>query len=114
MRQKAEATLIHEIRCLATGNLGSLAWREPPARLPRRVVFRRNAIIVFRTLLVAALPLAAVLAAQPIVHLNAGVFGWARIAFATWALLYLVISLDPAIREKIDTTSQVVSLLRNR
>jgi hypothetical protein len=63
--------------------------------------------------LIAALPLAAVLAAQPIIHANAGEFGWACIATATWALLYRVLSLDPAIRDKIDTASQVVGLLRN-
>jgi hypothetical protein len=112
-REKAVATIAHEIRCLAVGDLGALAWREPPAREPRKVVLRRNALTALRTVLVGVLPLAAVLAAQPIIHANAGVFGWARIATATWALLYLVLSLDPAIRDKIDTASQVVGLLHN-
>jgi hypothetical protein len=112
-RDKIEATLAHEIRCLAAGNLGGLAWREPPARAPRKVVLRRNALTALRTVLVAALPLGAILAAQPIIHTSAGVFGWARITAASWAVLYLVLSLDPAIRDKIDTASQVVGLLRS-
>jgi hypothetical protein len=113
MRDKAATTLAHEIRCLATRDLGALAWREPPPRLPRRVVLRRTALTALRTVLVAALPLAAVLAAQPLIHASPGVFGWTRIATATWALLYLVLSLDPAIRDKIDTTSQIVGLLHD-
>jgi hypothetical protein len=61
----------------------------------------------------AALPLAAVLAAQPFLHTSTGLFGWARIATAAWALLYVVLSLDPAIRDKIDTANQVAGILHN-
>jgi hypothetical protein len=112
-RTKMEAALAHEIRCLVTGDLGALAWRKPPPRPPRRAVLWRQAITVVRTILVAALPLAAVLAAQPVLHTSPGLFGWARIATATWALLYVVLSLDPAIRDKIDTANQVLGTLRN-
>ena len=110
---KAEAALMHEIRCLATGDLGALAWRRPPPRPPRRTVLRQHAITAIRTILVAALPLAAVLAAQPFLHTSTGLFGWARIATAAWALLYVVLSLDPAIRDKIDTANQVAGILHN-
>jgi|SRR5215475_3095158 len=110
---KLEATLVNEIRCLATGDLGALAWRQPPPRPSRRTILRQRTITVARTILVAALPLAAVLATQPLLHESPGAFGWARAAAAAWALLYVVLSLDPAIRDKIDTTSQIVGLLRN-
>jgi hypothetical protein len=73
---KAETALVHEIRCLATGDLGALAWRKPPPRPPRRTVLRRHAITAIRTILVAALPLAAVLAAQPFLDTSPGLFGW--------------------------------------
>lgn len=33
-RGKVEALLVHEVRCLVTGDLGALAWREPPLCLP--------------------------------------------------------------------------------
>ncbi len=56
------------------------------------------------------LPLAAVLAAQLVVHANASIFGWARIVTAGWALLYVVLGLDPNIRDKIDTASQLVDV----
>jgi hypothetical protein len=39
------------------------------------------------------------------------VFGRAHIATATWALLYVVLSLDPAIRDEIHTASQVAGNL---
>lgn len=87
---KVEALLAHEIRCLVTGDLGALAWREPPAPLSRRATLRRQAVSAARAVVVAALPLAAVLAAQPLVHASPAVFGWARIATAIWALLYVL------------------------
>jgi hypothetical protein len=110
---KLESTLAHEIRCLATGDLGALAWRQPPPRPPRRTVLRQQAIATLRTILVAALPLAIVLAVQPFLHASPGLFGWARIATGIWALLYVLLSLDPAIRDKIDTAQSMVGLLHN-
>jgi hypothetical protein len=74
-------------------------------------VLRRQTITVVRTILVAALPLAVVLAAKPLLHASPGMFGWALIATGTWALLYVVLSLDPAIRDQIDTANQVVEFL---
>jgi hypothetical protein len=88
---KVEALLAHEIRCLVTGNLGALAWREPPPPPSRRATLRRQAVSAARAAVVAALPLAAVLAAQPLVHASSAVFGWARIATAVWALLYVLL-----------------------
>jgi len=90
---KVEALLAHEIRCLATGDLGALAWREPPPPPSRRTTLRRQAISAARAVVVAALPLVAVLAAQPFVHASSAVFAWARIATAIWALLYVLLSI---------------------
>jgi hypothetical protein len=60
--------------------------------------------------LVAALPLAAVLAGQPLVHASAPVFGWARIATAVWALLYVLLNIDPSMRDKIGAARDLASL----
>ena len=79
---KPEALLAHEIRCLATGDLGALAWREPPPPPSRRATLRRQAISAARAVIVAVLPCAAVLIVQPFLHASPGLFGWARIA--TW------------------------------
>jgi hypothetical protein len=111
-QREVQRILRHEIKCLATGDLGTLAWRRPPARPPRRVIVRRQAVAAVRALVVAALPLAAVLAAQPVLHISTPVFNWARIAAGIWALLCVVIALDPAIRNKIDTARSLVDTLR--
>lgn len=62
---KLGALLTHEIRCLASGDLGALAWREPPPPPSRRTTLRRRAISTMRAIVVAALPLAVVVTAQP-------------------------------------------------
>ena len=71
---------------------------------------RRQAISAARAAAVAALPLVAVLAAQPFVHASAPIFNWARIATAIWALLYVLLSIDPAMREKISAARDLASL----
>src|SRR5262249_40386395 len=112
-QHEVQRMLRHEIKCLATGDLGIMAWRKPPARPPRRVTLRRQAVAVVRALVVAALPLAVVLVTQPVLHVSSPVFNWARIAAGIWALLYVVITLDPAIRDKIDTARSLVSTLHD-
>ena len=77
---KLEARLRHEIRCLATGDLGALAWRQPTPSTSRRTSLARKTIEILRTVLVAALPLAAVLVGQAVLHFSTGVFRWTSIA----------------------------------
>jgi hypothetical protein len=110
-RQRLERSLCHEIRCLASGDFGALAWRQPPALPPRRVLWWRRSISVIRVIVVAGLPLVSVLAVQLVLHVSTGVFAWERIVAGAWALLYLLISLDPAIREKIDTARALTESL---
>jgi hypothetical protein len=100
---KLEAKLRREIRALATGDLMGLPWRLPPPSPSRRTTLVRKTIEISRTILVAALPLGFVLVLQAVLHFNTGAFRWAIIGTAVWPLLYVVISLDPAIRDKIDT-----------
>jgi hypothetical protein len=108
---KLEAFLTHEVRCLANCDLGALSWREPPPPLPRRAVVKRRVINVVRTVLVAVLPIAVVLTAQQFLHSNPGLFNAARITTGIWALLYLLLSIDPAIRDKIETAQQIAGLM---
>ena len=50
-------------------------------------------------------------AGQALLHVNTGVLHWAIIATAVWALLNVVISLDPAIRDKIDTARSLAQTI---
>jgi hypothetical protein len=110
-RAKVEAKLRREVRCLATGDLGALAWRQPPASPSRRTTLARRTIEILRTVLVAALPLCVVLVGQAVLHFSAEAFRWASITTGIWALLYVVISLDPTIRDKIDTARGLAETL---
>jgi hypothetical protein len=96
---------------MATGNLGALAWRQPPPSPPRGTTFWRRTVAVTRTILVAILPLAAVLAGQSLLHLSAEAFRWASILTGAWALLYVIICLDPAIQDKIETARSLAGTL---
>jgi hypothetical protein len=110
---KLRSVLLHEIHCLATGDLGALAWREPPPPPPRRVTLRRRAIDATRAITVALLPLSVVLAIQPVLHTGTGLFGWTRIATGAWALFYLIVSLDPTIAGKIDTARTLIGTIHD-
>lgn len=111
-KAKVEAFLVHEIQCLATSNLGALSWRKPPPPLSQRALLKRRIIAVVRTALVAGLPLAAVLTAQPLLHFNSTLFDWARVSAGIWALLYVILSLDPTISDKVGTARDIAGLLR--
>lgn len=109
---KLQALLAHEIRCLATCEFGALAWRQPPPLPPRRVALRKQVISAGRALVVAGVPLAAVLVTQPFLHVSPGLYGWARIVTAAWALLYVLLSIDPTIRDKITVARDLSDLIR--
>jgi len=109
---KVEAKLRREVRCLATGELGTLAWRQPPPSPSRRTRLAQKTNEILRTVLVAALPLGAVLVSQAVLHFSTGAFRWAVITTGVWALLYVIISLDPAIRDKIDTARSLAETLQ--
>ena len=110
---RVERALCHEIHCLAKGDLGALSWKQPPPPPPpgKR---RWDAITAaLRAILVAALPLAAVLASQPLLDTGSDTFRWTRIATGVWALLYLLLYLDPTIGDKIDTARRVIGTVND-
>ncbi|WP_238013118.1 tetratricopeptide repeat protein [Dactylosporangium sp. AC04546] len=96
-------TLRREIVALATGNLADLVRAAPPAAPPAPAPGRRaTALRVARSVLFAALPLAAVFAAQPVLHLDKEILSWAKVVALAWALLYLVFTFDQTLRDKIE------------
>lgn len=110
-QHKLESVIRHQIQCFATGNLGALAWRQPSPKAPRRSSFWRTVTAILRTILVAALPLLAVLAAQSVLHFSEGEFRWATVITGAWALLYVIICLDPTVRDKIETARSLTGVL---
>jgi hypothetical protein len=111
-QDKLKRRLTHEIRCLASGELGALAWHQPPPTEPRRAVLRRRAVSAARAIVVAGLPLVAVLATQPFLHAGSGLFDWARFVTGAWALLYVLLSIDPSVRDKISAAKDLADLAR--
>jgi hypothetical protein len=110
-QDKVERLLTHEIRCLASGDLGALSWREPPPPISRRATLRRRTISTVRAIVVAMLPLAVVLTAQQFLHASSGLFNWARITTGIWALLYVLLSIDPTVRDKLATARDLADLM---
>jgi hypothetical protein len=70
----------------------------------------KTAIIVLRTIVLAAAPLAAVVAIQPLLRLDAEPLRWAKVIGLAWAVLYLLLAADPTLREKIETAQSVSNL----
>ncbi|WP_431910118.1 hypothetical protein [Nonomuraea jabiensis] len=88
------------------------AWKRPPSR-PERVRDRRQiALGVVRTAVVTAAPLSGVLLLQPILGLDAPILGWAKVVGAGWAVAYLLLSLDPSIRDKVDVFGPFLGVAR--
>lgn len=111
-QSKVEAFLTHEIRCLASGDLGALTWREPPLGESRRATLQRRVVSTARAVVVVALPLGAVLAAHSLLHFSAALFNWGRVLTVSWALLYVLLSIDPTIRDKVSVAKDLADLAR--
>ncbi|UBU15778.1 hypothetical protein [Nonomuraea gerenzanensis] len=96
----------------ASGDFGALPWKPPPSR-PQRPRSRRGiALDVTRTLVVMAAPLSGVLLLQPFVGLDAPMLAWAKVIGVAWAVLYLLLAMDPSIRDKIDVLSPLMGTAR--
>jgi len=110
---RVEAVLIQDVIALTTGNLRQLAWARPPTRAQVRRSRWMVAWDVLRSILFAAVPLVLVLATRPVVHLDAGVFAWAKVVSIAWAALYLLATMDPTLRDKLDTARSLLSTVRD-
>jgi hypothetical protein len=109
--RRVEEVLRHNAGALATGELGRLRRAEPVAApAPVRRSRRALAVEVLRVALFAGLPLAAVYAAQPWLTFSETVHDWAKVIGLGWALLYVLLTLDPTLRDKLGTALSVVTL----
>ncbi|KAA2246758.1 hypothetical protein F0L68_40540 [Solihabitans fulvus] len=98
------AALRHELTALVAGDFGALKWAPPPSRRAR---WAERGRLAARTVLGAALPIGGVLALQPLLRLDSGVYGWAKVVSLVWALLYVLLTLDPTARDKLDAVRGV-------
>src|SRR5439155_12182653 len=95
------AVLRQQTVAVATGDLGKLRWAAPPSAASVRRSRRTTAIAVLRTAVVTVAPLVTVFAVQPLLGLDAGVLRWAKVAGLGWGVLYLLLTADPTLREKV-------------
>lgn len=110
-QSRLEARLRNEIRCLAVGDLGAMAWRQPSPASPKKASLGQKAITTARTIVVAALPLGAALTVNALAHVPNEVFRWTTVVSAAWCLLYTTLSLDPTLRDKIETARSLTGMI---
>lgn len=104
-------TLEGNAAALATGMLGRLATAvPPPTQPPRRRTKGKTAADIARMIFFAGLPLGVVLGARPWLAFNPTLLSWGKLISVGWALLYVMVTLDPSIREKINIFKALVSL----
>ncbi|MEU0558793.1 hypothetical protein [Dactylosporangium sp. NPDC006015] len=107
--RRVEEVLRHNAGALATGELGRLRRAAAVAvPAPVRRGGRAVAAEVLRVALFAGLPLAAVYAAQPWLSFSGAMHDWAKVIGLAWALLYVLLHLDPTLREKLGTVLAVL------
>jgi tetratricopeptide (TPR) repeat protein len=103
--------LRHEALALATGNLASLRWAPETQQEHRKTVWHTS-FNVIRTLTVMAVPGIAILVLQPILDFDPHTFSWAKAVSIGWALLYLLVTVDPTLNDKINTARNLIGAAR--
>jgi hypothetical protein len=96
---------------VADGDFAGLHWTEPVpvTRERKRVTF----ILRFlRTIAVMALPALAVVITGLVIPLTGGTYRSATLLSLAWAVLDLLLSIDPTLRDKIDTARGVLETVR--
>jgi hypothetical protein len=106
------STLRDETEALASGEFASLRWIPPPVPPSRPIRVRNVSVTVARTVVVMATPIVAIILLQPILKLTGPAFGWAKLGSLGWAVLYLLITLDPTLNDKISTARNLIGMAR--
>jgi hypothetical protein len=101
-----------EAIALACGDLASLSYAKPPTQEPQGKRWKRIAVTAGRTILVMAAPIAAVLVLQAFSAFTPNGLSWAKLISLAWALLYLLITIDPTLNDKITTARNIIDTVR--
>jgi hypothetical protein len=104
--------LREEAMAFACGDLACLRWVHPPEVEAKKRGHWRTAVTIIRTVVVMSVPVIAVFALQPILKFENQIFEWAKVSTIGWAVLYLLISIDPTLNEKISTARNIIGLAR--
>jgi hypothetical protein len=105
--------LRQQIDAVATGDLARLRWVTPPALEQRRRSRIAQAMGALRVVVVACVPVIVIIAAEPFLALSPAIDSWIKIAGLIWAIISILIAVDPAVRDKLETAQVLSQLFRD-
>jgi hypothetical protein len=101
-----------EAAALASGEMAALRWVSPRPPEARRKRWWRSALAVARAIVVMFVPLGVVLLAQPLLKFDTPFLEWAKVGGVGWAILCLLISVDPTVTDKITTAGNLIGAFK--
>ena len=107
------AGLRHDAAVLAGGDFGLMRWAQPPSAAARRRSMLRTTLIISQRIFVAAAPVVAVFALQPVLKLTGSDLVWARGGTIFWAVFYLIITIDPGLVSKVQQAHDVFNEIKS-
>jgi tetratricopeptide (TPR) repeat protein len=96
------AELRRAVRAVATGEYGRLRRMPCPPAPDRRRSWKERALSIARAIVIMGLPVLGIAVLYPIIGITGGAYRTALLVGAGWAALYLLLALDPTLREKIE------------
>lgn len=109
---RLDARVREAAAAIASGDLSALRWVAPPSPEVRRRRRWRAVLDGVRTVVVMAVPLATVFVLTPVLGLSGDAGGWAKAVGVAWAVLYLLMSLDPTLRDKVETMKNMAETVK--
>ncbi|MFI7635114.1 tetratricopeptide repeat protein [Nonomuraea sp. NPDC049400] len=108
-RERVREELRDVVRAVASGDLATLRQcPEPPVPAEQRG-WKERLLLISRTVAVMGLPILAVTALKPVIGLEGDVYRSALLISIAWAVFCLLLAIDPALRDKIDTARELLS-----
>jgi len=101
-----------EAAALASGEMAALRWVSPRPPEAIRKRWWRSALAVARAIVVMFVPLGVVLLAQPLLKFDTSFLEWAKVGSVGWAVLCLLISIDPTVKDKITMAGNLIGAFK--
>lgn len=90
------------VRAIATGEYGGLRRMACPRTPERQPSWKERALSIARAVVIMGLPVLGIAVLYPIVGVTGSAYRTALLVGLGWAALYLLLALDPALREKVE------------